>query len=105
VENLIDAGVGYRLLNDGEIIEKGDELLNEGKWELRKSSVGFPKKSYYYPTRRAIEPAKSKLQPGDPDLCLYPPQSGMPGTFYYEYDGKRYRWNGESWQLYGLPGY
>lgn len=55
---VVSAGVGYRLLKEGEVILRGDEYLSSvsGQWEPRSSAIGGRQGSVgsgWCPTRRA----------------------------------------------------
>jgi hypothetical protein len=52
----VEPGEGYRLVQDGEVYKKGDELLSHnGGWDPRTISVGDVRQCWHFPTRRKAE--------------------------------------------------
>jgi len=103
----VNPGVGYRLLAIGEIRQDGDEYLSsaDGYWHLSEL-IGREIRNGSLPNRRRNAPAKiEQLSPPFVSALPGAPDDSAPGIYYYEYDGKRYRWDGKAWWLYGIPGY
>jgi hypothetical protein len=53
-EPTVDVGEGWRLLEDGEVIEDGDEYLSVATWRRREERDGDKQRPQMLPTRRRV---------------------------------------------------
>jgi hypothetical protein len=65
----VDVGEGWRLLEDGEVIEDGDEYLSVSTWRRREEHVGDKQRALMLPTRRRV-PQPFRISDHGPGVYL-----------------------------------